>query len=319
MAHRSSTSSSSFGADFGSRLRARPLLVFAILVIGWFAFDRGLSFAMQRVLLGSDYRISRIYSGTIDADVVFVGNSRAAHLFDTQQLSVLTCSKVFNLGIDGIDALTQAALVEDYLDKNRRPSLIVFELSNARADEASVVEEFAPFVPFSDRLRRLIEAEGGWSLAHDVSHLYAFNSPKWWRAAVTWFAPMDQADPPSYGVLNPRLAQTTVIDRRWVVGEKNIAAVHDAMRYALNHDTKVLATLAPYHVSAFGGDQGLQTRYADSVYAQLPEGVTVADLSMSLSRRELFADRVHLNKAGLTELQPKLVEMIKAQIGDRCT
>lgn len=299
-------------------MRTRPILVLAVLLLGWFVFDRGLAAMMRGILLASDYRISRVYSGSIDADVVLVGNSRAAHMIDTQQLSALTCSKVFNLGVDGIDAMTEAAIVQDYLDRNRRPGLMIFEMSNARVDEPSVAAEFSPFISFSDRLRQRIAADGEWTVAHDVFHLYAFNSPKWWRAAVTWFAPIDQIDPPSYGQLNPRLAEKMVQRSEWRVGDGQMAAIGDAMRYALKGETRVVATMAPYHVSAFGGDPRLQAQYADSIYSRVPEGVVVADFSMSFPGHERFADRVHINKAGLMSLQPKIVEIIKAQLGDRC-
>ncbi|MGQ0619154.1 MAG: hypothetical protein ACT4QA_04410 [Panacagrimonas sp.] len=295
-----------------------PLLVLAVLLLGWFVLDRGLAAVMRQVLLDSDYRISRVYAGTIDAEVVLVGNSRAAHLIDPRQLSARTCLKVFNLGVDGIDAMTQAAIVKDYLDRNRAPRLMIFEVSNARFDEASVAAEFSPFIAFSDRLRPLIAADSGWTVAHDLFHLYAFNSPKWWRAAVTWFAADDQDDPPSHGQLRPDLGQTALQNREWRVGEEKIAAIQDAMRYALARKVRVLATLAPYHLAAFGGERSVQTEYAESIYSRLPEGVTIADLSTSFSGHELFADRVHINKAGMAALQPKMVELIKAQLGDRC-
>lgn len=273
---------------------------------------------MRQVLLASDYRISRVYAGTVDADVVIIGNSRAAHLADVQALSEQTCSKVFNLGVKGVDARTQSSMVADYLDRNRLPGLMIVELSNIRIDEASVASEFSPYFSLSDRLRRQVADEGHWGFAESVFSLYAFNSPKWWRALVTWFAPVDQHEQPYLRTLDLERVDAERLRYDWRIGADKKAAVLESLRYALSRGVHVAVTLAPYHASVFGEDPAVGPRYIQSVYDDMPQGVTIADYSSLFSGVETFADRVHINRLGVRRLQPKLVELIRTNIGDRC-
>lgn len=120
-----------------------------------FLADRVLALALSRLVLASNARVSALYDGRVEADVVLIGNSRAVHMASAPEWSKALCRPVFNLSLNGLDVATQDALVRDFLDRNPAPRVMAIEISNLFSD-TFMAPEYRPFIGESDRLSALI-------------------------------------------------------------------------------------------------------------------------------------------------------------------
>lgn len=294
-----------------------PLIVLLCSVLAWLVLDRGMAMLFQDILLRSDYRASRIYSGSIDSDVVIVGNSRAVHLTDVGSLAKDLCRPVYNLGLDAVDATTQNALIRDYLDLNEKPDLLVIEGSNIRPG-APVAPEYLPYFAFSERLSSLAQHDLVTRFAVEVFHLYSFNSPKWWRALMLGISQDDQDQSPYFGSINEGIkAAYGKGERVDEVDPAKLADLVGLVRYARAKRVNVVVLLAPFHEVAFKTPNARRA-YVDLIRRQLPPGVDVIDMTAALGGDAPFADIVHVNNVGVERLTPILAAALQDHLPAAC-
>src|SRR5436190_23548407 len=88
------------------------------------AFTRGF-----RNIKTSEFGISnRVMSGTINAQIVISGSSRAFVHYDPRIIQSITGETAFNLGQNGVQTDLQLAFLKTYLRHNTRPDLIIHNL-----------------------------------------------------------------------------------------------------------------------------------------------------------------------------------------------
>jgi hypothetical protein len=117
-------SSSSTLADPISPVAARRRrkigpLAFGLAALACFLiFDRVAAAGLGWILLYSDDRIAKVYAGGRDDDVLVLGASVGNAMLLPPDLAVATQQRVFTMAVHGLDAITQSALVRDYLALN---------------------------------------------------------------------------------------------------------------------------------------------------------------------------------------------------------
>jgi hypothetical protein len=129
------------------RLLAFAALVAALAVILDAAIDRGL-----RRIETSQFGVwNRIVDGSINADIVVSGSSRALVHYDPRIIAQRTGATAFNIGLDGSQTDMQLARLRTYLSHNRKPRLIVHNL-DAFSLQTSREEFYEPaqYLPYLD-------------------------------------------------------------------------------------------------------------------------------------------------------------------------
>ncbi len=273
-------------------------LGFVIAFLGLLlAADRGLSAVLGRLVMASNLRVSALYDGRVDADVVIIGNSRGVHLASSEAWSRTMCRPVFNLGLNGLDTATQDVLVRDYLERNRPPEIAVIEISNVFED-IPMAGELKPFIGDSPRLDALVSKQHGamfpWTR---ISHLYRFNSEYLLRALLFLFRPSDQ-DPEPGGAITPAIIETYLRHHpRFDVHQDNVRILASTLEALHAHGVKPVLVLGPYHPAAYRDDDWREDALA-SVKALLPHDVAIIDWSSALTEDAAFADPLHMSPQG---------------------
>lgn len=293
------------------RLLAPPIVLFAIL-LALFAADRVLAYAIGGLVRQSDYRLSYIYGADRDVDGLILGNSVGNAMATGPQLGDALGCRVLSLALHGMDARTQAAFVDDYLDRHAAPRFAVMELRSVLSSTVQA-EAFGTYQIFSGRLSDLIGETGGDALHWSrISHLRALNSP---ILPIVLQRVVDRDDQDT-GASDGRINSAMKIRYRGLptptIRPDQLQAFAATARHLARRGTHVVVIAAPLHdVTRERGDW--MSPLIRNVRAALGPGITLIDLSASLPGDRVFEDPVHLNKAGRTSLLPMLRDAVGAQ------
>jgi len=282
---------------------ARRALIWFLALIGLvFAGDRLFAWALDQVLLRSQFRFSRLYRGGNDADVIILGDSRGVHSFYAPAIEELTGLRTLNLSYNSMSTRIGEAVLLDYLDHNRAPRMVIVEVTSTVAD-GTVVSELRTYAAFSPRLSRLYAGEHPYGAAAGRAfHLLRLNSGfslealhYWHRSDQDWInrAPMPQAlrSEPAGSWSLPHREDLEALDRIVrVLGERQIA---------------VRLAIAPYfpeplNMPEFANVVSVSVRRVD------PES-RILNYAGAIRDPGSFADRVHLNERGSRQLLALMV------------
>ena len=89
-----------------------------------------------------------LVEGKINAQVVITGSSRAASHYDPCIISAQTGLSAFNLGRNGSQTDMQLAVLETYLEHNRRPLVVIHNLDGFTFQTTRDVYNLAQYVPY---------------------------------------------------------------------------------------------------------------------------------------------------------------------------
>jgi hypothetical protein len=127
----------------------RRILLFFCLFAGWaFALDRLIDAGLRRVQTSHYGVINRTASGSINADIIISGSSRALVHYDPVILQEISGLSAYNLGADASHIDMQLAVLKLYLKHNKRPSLVIQNLDMHSLEPSEVLYEGALFKPY---------------------------------------------------------------------------------------------------------------------------------------------------------------------------
>lgn len=118
-----------------SRLKLFFLLVGFLFL--WLIVDRIVSVGLEKALLNSNFRISKIYKGDVQAQILILGNSRGVNGFYAPKIEEDTGLKTLNLSYNGLSIATARLLLEDYLEYNSVPKILLYEVTNLNVGKMS--------------------------------------------------------------------------------------------------------------------------------------------------------------------------------------
>lgn len=261
-----------------------------------FVVDRVGGEILGQLVISSNLRVSMLYSGRIDTDVLVIGNSRGATLLAREAWEQALCRPVFNLSLNGLDVRTQDALLRDLVDHNPAPKVVVIELSNVFNSNVTALE-LTPFLAESARLGALVRgAQGTWIPWLDISHLFRFNSEYLQRAILFLFRPSDQA-PETMGEISPGRIESFLSNHpRYDVNPESLSALAGTVAALRDHGVQPILVLAPYHPSAFSVEDWRAEVLAKLRAARI--GADIRDWSDALRDDIDFADPLHMTPHG---------------------
>jgi hypothetical protein len=277
--------------------RRRALIWFAALLALVFAGDRVLAWALDQVLVRSQFRFSRLYRGGNDADILVLGDSRGVHSFYQPEIEKLTGLRTFNLSYNSMSTRIAEAVLRDYLDHNRAPRLVVIEATCTIPGGALAVE-LRTFARFSPRLAALY-AEGHpyGALTGRLLHLFPLNS-EFYLEALHYRNQSDQ-DWINHSTMPAGLRAEQ--PGPWALPRpENLEAMNRIVALLRQRGIEVRLVIAPYwpvpvNMPAIANAIDVSVHRAD------PQ-LHVLNYASAVSDPEEFADRVHLNERGSVAL-----------------
>lgn len=263
-------------------------MVLAIVVI---AGDRVGAFVCNRVLLGSQFRFSRVYRGGSNADVLVIGDSRGVHSFYAPTIEKLTGRPALNLSFNSMSMPIAEALLTDYLEHNAAPRMVIIETTCVSVDRG-LVSELRTYGGLSKRLSALYAREHPQAaVAGRLFRLLPYDSEFFLRALM-YLRRSDQ-DWINHNVIAPQLAAGP--RGRWSPRphQENLDALGRLVPMLRSRGVEVKLVIAPYHRAVVVD----MNEILQGVTRSLPDA-RVMNYANAIEESQYFADGVHMNADG---------------------
>lgn len=295
--------------------KRRPIAAFILVLLTFLIADRVTAMALGVVVASSDARLSRLYAGRAQTDVLVAGNSVANAMLVPPDLAKASGRRVFTIAVHGLDARTQEALVDDYLDHNAAPKVALLEVRPVLVDTLWA-PALSPYAPSSVRLARLIDEGDHWMLPwRKISHVLNFNSETIWTVLHRTVARSDQANGPSNGSITAQMKAEGA--RRALetpeappTPDQMAAFVRTASRLE-TAGTRVVIVMAPLHPVLTPGASERTGDLERRLRAAMPATVEIVNDSQLLDADADFEDTKHMNNHGRRSYQPRLLSILR--------
>ena len=288
-------------------MRIRGAFFIIIFLMTFFAGDRLIAFLLDKVLLRSQFRFSLLYKGGQQYDIIIMGNSRGVNSFYTSAIQEATGKATVNLSYNGMSANLAEALFMDYLDRNRKPKLLVLEISNV-TDESGLLNELKLYTTSSERLAKLLRtANPQAAFWTEASHIFKFNGEMFLRT-LYYYQESDQTWINRYQI-SPALLQSTRSGRQEILRAtpENLAALKRIINVARTQGIEVRAVVGPYLPAYCDQITNFQD-WLNEIKRTIGSDIRIWDYSRAISDTTAFADREHLNYRGSLVLLKELVQ-----------
>ncbi len=245
-----------------------------------------------------------MYYQNAEADILLLGNSRGL-MFYQPAIEKITGKKTFNFSYNGMPAQMGAALVKDYVEKYKKPKLLLIDITLADRNNAALIAGMSAYAEASPRLDSLIKAVNPKAAgAAKVTQLFRYNSEIWQRA-MRYLKGSDE------DWLNDREINQFMMDQALIdnpldftfANEENMVPadlfieLKKAIDFAKSKGIKVELLINPYYPPFFNRSNGFEQ------WKELAEktlGQRINDYSNALTDPKFFTDYQHCNKTGST-------------------
>jgi len=136
-----------------SRLPLRAALLrltcfFALIAVLAWSANEIIGIGLRRLTTTHYGSWNAVMQGKVNADIVISGSSRAAYHYDPRIIEGVTGHSAFNLGRNGSQTDVQLAVLNAYLEHNRRPLLVIHNLDAFSFVPTSEIYDPALYVPY---------------------------------------------------------------------------------------------------------------------------------------------------------------------------
>lgn len=277
----------------------KVLKLVAIFIALLFVGDRLGAWCLQKLVARSQDRYVAMYEGRAKAEILVLGNSRADNHFPPQMMSRALAVTTVNLGLGGVSARLSEALMNDFIERNGAPRLIVLEVTVLDADPATIGDMMI-FTSYSRRIAALLK-ESAPRLFYTmmVFNLFQYNNEMLWRILYhVWNPPFDRVH---HGTMTPAFLEQI---RKRSVHLTNYVDNEAALRRMLDHAQErgvpVRIVITPYLKDQFAKFTNFESWKAR--VEQFARGQKIWDYSRSFDDPALFRDSVHMNTVGTMQL-----------------
>jgi hypothetical protein len=276
----------------------------------WFTADRTISFLLEKVLLDANFRFSKIYNRNARAEVLILGNSRGVNGFFAPKIEENTGLKTLNLSYNGLSITTARLLLEDYLELNVPPKILILEVTNLGTVglNENILQLYSGF---SARLSESWEKSNPqFALAQKYfAKTNQFNGELFMRT-LYYFNKTDQNWINRYKISDAYARNYVARNQVQDLTTINKSAKDELARISsicLNHGVRLVPVITPIAPILFK-----EIKHYDEWVIEIETLFTqpVIDLGRELEELKYFADALHMNLYGFNELYPILKKMI---------
>jgi hypothetical protein len=137
-------------------MNLKHLLFFArksfLFIIGFFVLAYLLElliiFSVKGITIGEYGVLNKINEGKINAEILISGTSRALKAINPELISEKTGMSCFNIASDGSDLGVQLPKLKWYLNKNKKPKILIQDISQFGGEISSIIYEPFKYLPY---------------------------------------------------------------------------------------------------------------------------------------------------------------------------
>ncbi len=272
----------------------RKYIWIPVLFLVVFISDRVGGLLLNKLLLKSNFRYSKLYNDKAQSDILFIGNSRGLVFYKPFVDSAITSSS-FNFSYNGLPLNLGKVLLFDYLKKYNKPKKIILEISMYGADKelTNNMKMFMDLSPGIDSLIKNVSPKTSNYCA--VSHLYRYNGEVFERSMFY----LNKSD--DTWILQKKISQRA-IDK--IQNLKPVTLAYDdnylenltiISTYCKKNSIELILIINPYFPEYASNFKNLSTWISG---IETASGYKVHDYSNAIKDQSFFADYYHLNKNG---------------------
>jgi hypothetical protein len=285
---------------------AKIVLWLAVVLALFVGADRLLALGLHTALGASEFRYSQLYAGKIDADIIVFGDSRGVSNYQPEIWREKTGVAAFDLSYNQMTAEVAAAILDDYLARNRKPKRALIEMTLVLWENA-LLPELKMYSPDSPGLRGLLRRNlPKIAVASRLFATFPYNGEMYFRA-LSYLGRDDQAWSSSHEMT------AVEFDREAASADPMAAEIRPDQLEALAQMVEkleengirvdlLISPMLPVHAARFPALKTIST----AVAGRLP-GRQVHDYSTEIKDFRFFADAMHLNRAGAATWSDRLV------------
>jgi hypothetical protein len=292
------------------------LLFFAFIAALAFVLDATISYGLRHIRTSKFGSLNNVMSGTVNAEIVINGSSRALVHYDPRVIQNITGKTAYNLGMNGIQIDVQLAILKAYLSRNTRPQLVIqnlesYSFESTRKGEIYDPALYVPYIADKTLYRDFLEIDRGvWKWRHIPLYGYAVEDMKftWVRGLLGWIG---RSGPEDYFLgFNPREMPWTEDFERFKsnvgagityrIEPRGVSALREIIALCKNEGIKLILVYSPEYFEM----QALERNRAQvfDVFHQLSAEFKIPFWDYSDSpicrQRDYFYNSQHLNATG---------------------
>jgi len=284
---------------------SKVLKFVTIFVALLFVGDRLGAWGLQKLVARSQDRYVAMYEGRAKADILVLGNSRADNHFPPEMMNRALGVTTVNLGLGGVSEKLSEALMQDFIERNGTPKLIVLEATALEVDPTTIGDMMI-FTSYSRRIAALLkESMPRLFYTMRVFNLFQYNNEMLWRILYhVWNPPFDRVH---RGTMTAALLEQ--IRKRSIHLTNyadNEAALRRMLDYAQQRGVPVRIVIAPFLKDQFAKFTNFESWRAQ--VERLAPGQKIWDYSHSFDNPALFRDSVHMNTVGTKQLLQVMID-----------
>lgn len=276
-----------------------------VLIILVFLGDRVWGWVCEKLTENSQFRYSRIYNGDLDAELLFVGNSRGLmfyqpHVEETAGLSTL------NISYNGMPIDLANVIIQDHFEQNVLPKTMIIDVTMCDRQNQSLISGFSPYRAYSERLGQLIKQNAPKSYyGGGLSHLFLYNNEIFQRAL--YYLNKSDEDWLIDREMNQNLVDLIKAEKEYTITTNDylLNSLTELVQTAKNHEIDVKLVVNPYYPPFAAKITNLED-FINQVEDRT--SLKVYDYSMAYNNIKGFGDYQHLNKFGSIEYLNILIE-----------
>jgi hypothetical protein len=297
------------GNPFPRKEGAALLRFLVLLAAVVFAGDYVLGQFAGFLLLKSQNRFSRLYAGRAEAEILFVGDSRAVNAFYAPEVSLRTGRPCFNLAFNGVSAEVAESFLLDYVERHPRPRLVISE-ATVLMSWHSVAANLNAFRKISPRVSGLVYRHfPSMDLPSKVFRLFPFNSEFFLRSLAylrrddqTWINPKKLTPRKLEAIRRSRSQKARTLP-------ENLEAMERTIQFCEQEGIALAVVMSPMHPEMRGKRAGLADWIRETEDFCARGGVPFFDYSRTLDGSDSsFADGIHVNPEGSRALLERMMD-----------
>jgi len=287
----------------------RSALLWAVVLVAVvLAGDRIISAVLEQVVQRSHFRFSEIHHGGIDADIVILGDSRGVTSINVPVVEKIAGRRTYSLCYNGMATKIGEALLDDYLEHNRPPRLLIIEVTSL-IEPMKLSPELKTYAALSPRLEALYAEEHPTAArAGRVFHLLRYNSELYLRAL--YYLRRSDQDWSNLQTISPADVEgaRTAPPWRFDPTPGNLDALERMLRMARARGIEVRLLVGPYlpEYMTRAVNTGPFIATVEQRAHRVDPSLRVWNYASAVGATRLFADVLHLNNLGTEEFMRML-------------
>jgi hypothetical protein len=274
----------------------KQLIWILALVIIIFSGDRLIGSLLKKVVDESQFRYSRLYNSTEEADILLLGNSRGLTFFQPE-IERITGHTTFNFSYNGLPMDLGKVLVQDYLDRHKQPKVLIIDVTMCDRPRPELVRHFKTYMPYSQRLETLIrQYNNNIGVGANLFHVYRYNSEVFQRSF--YYRNRTDEDWLLDRVISQKMLEKKEFsDHKMLMDTTMIEQLKELVDYAKSKGMDVKLVVSPY-LPQFA--DAIKPYYLEPLksYIEAHVGLILQDYSTALTEGSEFGDFQHPNKKG---------------------